>query len=473
MGIYIKKSIIELMNKIDNKSLPKKWDKFIENESKEHNFLIRNGNTYYCTCCKTTFEGKPKIGTIQKCPNCKQKLEVRSKKLTYYCFFKKLTMLDKENEQLVIRLFELKSTYCHTKKLVTHSVVEYGRIVVNENYTLLNDRISSYISSVKIYHYLNVTKWRKYTGILSFNSRGTLYPYNLKKILKNTRYEYSELWTFTKKIKGCDLENLLTGVAKSPSFELLVKMKLYKLALVADEFDIKGSFQERFGVGKEYYEFIKKHNLSYEELKILQMLKIKNIKAIHYLNEKIGIYTLKEINKYISIDNLLKYKVYELDGHLYLDYLRFASELGMNLKDKKVIFPENLNEEHDKLNHRLKIISDLKTKENIARRYKELLQNKYQNKMYIVFPAQSVEALKDESKQQNHCVQSYAKRYGNGNCDIYFMRYVKNKEKSLVTIEVKDNHIVQKRKKDNELPEENENEFLEMWERNILQKCRV
>lgn len=473
MRTYIKKNIRELMKRIDNKPLPNLWDRFIENESKEHNLLIRNGNEYYCTCCKRTFEGKPKIGTIQKCPNCKQKLEVRSKKLTYYCFTKELTLLDKENGQLVIRLFELRSIYYHVKKPINHNAVEYGRIVVNENYTLLNDRISFYMSSARIYDYLNVTKWRKYTGIFNFNSRGNLYPYNLKRVLKDTIYQYSYLWEFVKKVKGCDLKNLLIGVAKHPSFEFLVKMKLYNLALVADKFDKKGDFNNRFGLDKKYYYFIKKYNLCYEELEILRLLKLENIEEIRYLRNKIGMYVIREISKYIDIKHLLKYKRNKLDKHLYLDYIRFASELGMNLKDKNILFPDDLKSEHDKLSKRYKIISDLKTKEKVVERYKELLKNKYQNEKYIVFPAQSVEALKDESKQQNHCVQSYAERYGNGECDIYFMRFVSNPKKSLVTIEVNDNEIVQKRKFDNEFPEKEENEFLEMWERNVLQKCRV
>ena len=329
------------------------------------------------------------------------------------------------------------------------------------------------MSSVRIYHNLNVTRWRKYTGMFSFSSRGKLYPYNLKRVLKNTIYQYSHLWEFVKKVKGCDLENLLTGIAKHPSFEFLVKMKLYNLALAADMFNAKGNFSNRFGLDKKYYNFIKKYNLCYEELEILQLLKLENIKEVRYLRNKIGMHVVKEISKYIDIKHLLKYKRNKLDGHLYLDYIRFASELGMNLKDKNVLFPDNLKSEHNKLSKRYKIISDLKTKKKVVERYKELLKNKYQNEKYIVFPAQSVEALKDESKQQNHCVQSYAERYGNAICDIYFMRLVGNPKKSLVTIQVNDNKIVQKRKFDNEKTEKEENVFLEEWQTKILQKCRV
>ena len=53
------------------------------------------------------------------------------------------------------------------------------------------------------------------------------------------------------------------------------------------------------------------------------------------------------------------------------------------------------------------------------------------------------------------------------------MRLVGNPKKSLVTIQVNDNKIVQKRKFDNEKTEKEENVFLEEWQTKILQKCRV
>lgn len=61
----------------------------------------------------------------------------------------------------------------------------------------------------------------------------------------------------------------------------------------------------------------------------------------------------------------------------------------------------------------------------IIKRGKELSINKYLNNKFIIFPALTVESLKDESKQQNNCVRTYAEKYANGNCDIYFMREVK------------------------------------------------
>ena len=115
----------------------------------------------------------------------------------------------------------------------------------------------------------------------------------------------------------------------------------------------------------------------------------------------------------------------KVDTYLYSDYLRLAKLLGYDLKNNKYAFPENLNEEHDKLSKQYKLQCDKLIKKSIIKRGKELSSNKYQNKKFIIFPALSIESLKDESKQQNNCVRTYAEKYATGTCDIYFMQRYK------------------------------------------------
>ena len=107
-------------------------------------------------------------------------------------------------------------------------------------------------------------------------------------------------------------------------------------------------------------------------------------------------------------------------------------------------------------------------KKAIIKRGKELSINKYQNNKFIIFPALTVESLKDESKQQNNCVRTYAEKYAAGTCDIYFMRDIKQPKKSLVTIEVKNNKVVQSRIKNNKSPDKKQLAFINKWEQKIL-----
>lgn len=200
-------------------------------------------------------------------------------------------------------------------------------------------------------------------------------------------------------------------------------MKLYNLALRADEFRNKGSFKEIFGVSKDYYPFMKRNNITYLQLKILRLLKEKDMKKIKYLQHFVSygesISDLEEISNYISLNRFIKYsKMHhrKVKTYLYKDYLRFAKILGLDLKDNRYAFPKNL----------------------------------------------------DESKQQNNCVRTYAEKYADGTCDIYFMRDIKSQDKSLVTVEVKNNAIVQSRTKNNNDPNEKQLKFLYSWENAIL-----
>ena len=87
----------------------------------------------------------------------------------------------------------------------------------------------------------------------------------------------------------------------------------------------------------------------------------------------------------------------------------------------------------------------------------------YQNKKYIVFPADSTDSLINESKQMENCVKTYTSRYALGETDIYFMRELANKDKSLVTIEVRNGKVIQSRIKCNQAPSTEQLNFINKW----------
>ena len=252
-------------------------------------------------------------------------------------------------------------------------------------------------------------------------------------------------------------------------------MKLYNLALCAENFSCSGSFQTIFGVSKDYYQFMKKHNITYAQLKLLRLLKEKDIRKIRYL-EKFITYgdntnILEEISKYISLNRLIKYSKMQnkkFDIYLYKDYLKFAKLIGFDLKNNRYAFPKNLKESHDELEKQFRVHSSKILREAILRRAKELSKNKYKDDNFIILPAPSLNAMKNESKQQNNCVRTYAEDYAKGNSDIYFMRSIDSPKKSLVTVEVQYNKVVQSRIKNNNNPSKTQLAFLNKWEQKIL-----
>ena len=181
-----------------------------------------------------------------------------------------------------------------------------------------------------------------------------------------------------------------------------------------------------------------------------------------------------EISQYISLNRFIKYsKMHhgKIKTYLYKDYLRFAKLLGFDLKNNRYAFPKNLKEEHDKLEKQYEIQSKKLINKAIIKRGKELSVNKYQNKTFVILPARSLKDLQDESKQQNNCVRTYAEKYAKGSCDIYFMRATDEPQKSLVTVEVKNNKVVQSRVKNNNNPNEKQIHFLQKWEQNVLKEA--
>ena len=474
---YMNKKTRKLVNSMKYKfRLPTDWNEFIYMCESRNNLIIKNKNNYFCTNCQQTWtylNKGPQVKDKVICPHCHNKYYVRSNRLRNWKVCKNILLLDKIDEELIIRIFELESVYNAEKQEVEHDTVEYARKIVYDDYReIRNERVSIAQCGPFVLHYKDEGEWRAYTGNwYESQAYGFLYYNNLKSILKGTIYENSRIWDFAKKYSNSyiNLPELLSA-AKYESFETLVEMKLYELANHAKHFVCKGTFKKIFGVDKTYYEFMKKHNIDYEELKLLQLYPTKDIRTLRFLKKYY--YVIEDIKKYTSIDNFIYYfrKKKLSDAHLYRDYLKFAKDLGIDLKDKRYLFPDRLKTMHDKYEKQVEVIKEELLKKKIKKRAEVLAENVFKNKKYIIFPAASVDDLIDESNQQNNCVRTYAEKYANEECDIYFMRKADKPNISLVTIEVRRNEIVQKRTKNNENTNVEQNKVLESWQKRILER---
>ncbi len=469
---YIKKEYVRLLNLTDTKFIiPTHFTKFIEKVCRTHNLIIKKKDKqYYCTHCNSSFKNNKKINENCKCPICKVELRVKSSKLKYWIFKDYVQLIDKIEDHFVIRTFEIYSSMKDNH--FTNHYTEFMRsfIIGDEVQHFISDTVNNNMGYMYINHFRSRTNWKKRNLRWSYQNIQAIVDYqNLKQIFKNSVYQYMMLHKFLKVINYIDIEKYLVNAKYYQSFELLVKLKLYNLAKAYNKFYLKGTFEERFGVTKDYLPFMQKHNINYEQLKVLRLLKKKDIKLINKLTR---FNTLSEINNYIDVEsaykNILSNK--KNDEHIYLDYLRFAVELGYNLKSKKIAFPNNLQIEHDRLENMLEVIKDEKNNMLIKERVKCLNEYVYKNKEYIIFPANSVESLIEESRQQENCVKTYTERYASAKCDIYFMRKIEELEKSLVTIEVIDNKVYQCKGKRNMEVSKKEDTFIKRWEERKLGK---
>ena len=478
---YIKVKYQKILEEMDNNpSLPNGWQNFIEVQKKHHNLIIKSSkNKCFCTNCKHEFISNKKINEITKCPNCKNKYLIKRSNLRFFEFKDYLSILEYINNTFIIRYYELRTTIDANHEH-NSSIVEFAREVPTNNYyrdIFVNERVSRCQCHIYINHssYCNEKKWREYTRNYSLIDYSIVFPNNIKKLLKNTEYKYSYIWELSKHSNYINLVQLLQNKNDIYTVEILTKMKLYNLALQTNKFNHIGSFKETFGVSKDCYPFMKRHNITYTQLKILRLLQEKDINKIRYLEKFVSYgnstYDLEEISKYISLNRFIKYsKMHHgnIKTYLYKDYLRFAKLLGFDLKNNKYAFPKNLEKEHDRLEKEYKIHNENIINTAIIKRNTILSVNTYKDKQFIIFPVPTLKALLEESKQQHNCVRTYAKKYANGESDIYLMRNIKAKNKSLVTVEVKNNKIVQSRTKYNNSPTAIQIKFLEEWEQNIL-----
>ena len=230
----------------------------------------------------------------------------------------------------------------------------------------------------------------------------------MKEKIKGTKYEYAPLVEAINYLGNNKIDFLkLLEKANYPSFELLMKMGLYKLAIECPEsFNGGGSFEKRFGVNKTYYNFMKKNNISYDELFILKIIKRDNIAIIRdILKMSDRIYDLEYVSTYIDLIKLVEYSKNQKNFSIYsyLDYIRNLQKLDIPLT-KKMLLPENFIEAHNESVKKVKVISSDVIKEKIKNRYIELEKNKYNDNIYMIRPAKSMEDMKNEAKQQDNCV---------------------------------------------------------------------
>ena len=477
---YMNKRTRELVNQMKEQfRLPKNWNKFIYEQEKKHNLILKTKNRYYCTNCQHTFtyiNKGPKVKTEVVCEHCKNKYWVRSGTLRNWKKRDNILLLDNINGDLIIRIFEMETIYNPEKQEMEHDTVEYARKIVDDDYReIRNERVSIAMCGPFVYHWKeNDGNWRTYDGNwYETVAHGYLYLDNIKEVLKGTIYEKSRMWELVKKEREyINLPDLLDA-AKYPSFETLVEMKLYNLAYASRYFYCKGPFKKIFGVDKTYYSFMKRHNITIEQLKILHLYPTTDIRKIRFLQKYQ--YVIEEIKEYTSIDNFINYfrKKRLKDAHLYRDYLGFVKKLGLDLKNKRYLFPDKLKTMHDLYEKQLNIMEQERIKKCIEKRVEILIKNVFKNKEFVIFPASSVEELIDESMQQNNCVRTYAEKYANGDCDIYFMRKLESPNVSLVTVEVKDNIVVQKRIKNNGMTNKKQDKFLDTWQKKVLEKVAI
>lgn len=468
--MYIKKSIKEEISALDEylkkTPMPKYWRKYI-NEQKEY-LILKDKKDYQCLYCNHIFKSARKVDEYEKCPKCKKKSLIKSNRLTRWVNKKSLSLVmpyEKDLNQIVIRSYELYIQYQDRK--MSFILTEWNRCVTDKlccTRTEYTANLKSNMGCRYVYHWNNESIW--IPSQYRFGFIDNYYYYNLNEIFD---YKYYDLNLLANK-KDIDLKDIsYAAYQQNRCLELFIKSGLYNLTEALGDFKETGSFKDIFGIDISYLPFMQENDITYKQLEMLIDYKIKDIKMLDWLSERK--HNIRELERYIKVDIFKLYDYQIPNGMIYeyLDYIKFASELKYDLNDKKILYPENIKEKHDELLNLIKIKKDKKISTAIKKRSKILNKNIYQDKKFIIFPAETMESLIDESKQNRNCVKTYAEAYAKGRCDIYFMRLIKDTSKSLVTVEVKDNKVIQQRIKNNGPTSLDHKRFLNKWQSEVLE----
>ena len=166
--------------------------------------------------------------------------------------------------------------------------------------------------------------------------------------------------------------------------------------------------------------------------------------------------------EFISFD-LYSQGISQFDKNIlteYSDYLRMQISLYGKVKEK---YPKYLRTEHDIIALKVNIYEKHKQELillNVVENFKDL---EYKDKEYcIVLPESSIEIV-DEGVSLSHCCASYVSKVIKNETLIVFLRNVNEPDKSLVTVEVQNNSIVQAKGYANRPLVIEEEKFLRKW----------
>ena len=179
-----------------------------------------------------------------------------------------------------------------------------------------------------------------------------------------------------------------------------------------------------------------------------------------YFNKLINDYKYNAKSLFVYLDEL---KTFEAINdmkcliHEIYDYARMMSTIS-NKYDK---YPRHFLTTH-------KIAC--RNYNRLRKEFSEELFKKYINKDYectykdyvFIYPS-CTQDIKDEATAQNNCVASYIDRVIDGNCHIMFLRKIDSPDKSLVTIEIRNNKIVQAKRRFNYPITQEDQEAIDYW----------
>lgn len=139
------------------------------------------------------------------------------------------------------------------------------------------------------------------------------------------------------------------------------------------------------------------------------------------------------------------------------DYYRMANTMGRDVKK----YPKYLRSMHDIITANFKSFKKEYNEELFLKMQKPELE--FEDKKFCVVVPNNSKDIISEGTSLNHCVSSYVDRILNGETYIFFLRETEDKDKSLITLELKNGSVVNAKGSYNRQTSPEERKFLEKY----------
>ena len=488
----IRKSIDD--NMLEIKPVPARLEKWIDDVVlKDSRYILykysgRKLQDGTCTHCKAEVKvAGAKNGGYGKCPNCRSKVKyiARGKALQNFTDRAQYTYIQPDKNGFpIFRYFDVERHFYLVENAYQYSEYtdEYHRYFYSKNrrYSWGNFKQTGEYRWCDAYS--DVGRW------------GAIYPYNMKSVFKkvSAQYPHIKYIPITKMLnaipESLNAHYFYVNIVERPVIEYLAKLKLNRLCASVingftqnDYFDATAEkFKDVFpkGITREELRFFANLDIAPREIELYYgaegVKKDKFEKALELVRNNIIRDSCIKYLKYTSLEKLLKYiESIEIGWNYstmyrsgdWVDYIEMAEKLKWDLKNDMVLFPRDFREAHNRANDLSKIENARRLDKAVAKQRKSLDQiYRMEGKDYIIRAAANAREIVAEGQTLHHCVGTYADKVARGETGILFMRSVKEPDKPLYTIEVRDGKIIQCRGNRNcAIEKKKEQTFFNRW----------
>lgn len=155
---------------------------------------------------------------------------------------------------------------------------------------------------------------------------------------------------------------------------------------------------------------------------------------------------------------------------LYRDYLMDCVTLGLDLHDRGVLLPKDLNAAQRRTIAQVKHRANEAKRAEFHKRAEKLERWRYEAGGLLIRPAADADELIAEGASLHHCVGGYADRMADGETAIFFVRRSDAPEEPYYTLELRNQSVVQCRTLHNASYEANQavHDFVTTWLRDVV-----